>query len=191
MLKKNAKIIISFFVIILILGLGVFGFITKYYNKQKIDPFQPPEQTFEEDVKPETFVDDKAKVTIYVPNEKFDGYIKKEVELTGVGTEIQKQIIDDVLFDKINKSGKIKLPDSTKIISLKVWDETLQVNFSKDILNAKVDDPKAEKFIIGSVVNSLLTSSNAFTDVQFFVEGERIDRLFGHFNTKNPLMHVQ
>lgn len=191
MLKKNAKIIISFFVIILILGLGVFDFITKYYSKQKIDPFQPPIQTFEEDVKPETFVEDKAKVTIYVPNEKFDGYIKKEVELTGVGTEIQKQIIDDVLFDKIKKSGKIKLPDNAKIISLKVWDETLQVNFSKDILNAKIDDPKAEKFIIGSIVNSLLTSSNAFTDVQFLVDGERIDRLFGHFNTKNPLMHVQ
>lgn len=189
MIKKNLKIIIGLLVVILAISFLVFNLVMR--GKSKDDPFKVPNQTYEEDIKPQVFSNDKVKVTIYIPNDKLDGYIKKEVELTGEGTEIQKQIINYVLFDTIKKSGKIQIPDNAKVVDLKIWDETLKVNFSKDILNAKINSPKQEKYIVGAIVNSLLISSNSFADVQFLVDGKNVDKLFGHFNTKNPLMKIQ
>lgn len=143
---------------------------------------------YEQDIKPQIFAKDTVKATLYLPKSDLSGYETKEVEYAGQGLEVQKRLINDLLFNYLK--DKIEIPEDTVVLDLEIWNETLKVNFNKAATGIKVNDPRMERYIIGSIVNSLLTTSKKFTDVQFLVEGERVDAFFGHINTRNPFMFM-
>lgn len=185
MSKKT--LIITILAIILLLCIGIY-FLYSHRNVEKTI-LGDPGKAYEE-YEPQVFSsDDSVKVTLYLPNDDLSGYEKKEVTYKGEGLSVQKQVINDLLFNYLK--DKVQVPEGTAVLDLNIWDETLKVNFNKKVSDIKVNNPRAEKYVIGSIVNSLLTTSDKFTDVQFLVEGNRVDSLFGHINTRNPFMFVR
>lgn len=147
-------------------------------NKYSDTPF------VEEVAEPLVYVDGKIPVTLYLPNADYTEFVKKEVFFEG---NIQKEIIEYLLFNQFE--SQISIPDGTTIKRLDLWNETLNIDFSKEAeKNLNIQGTKKEWYIIGSVVNSLLENSDQYTDVQFLVNGERVDNLFGEIDTSNPFM---
>lgn len=185
--KRSIKAAVGIMAVMLAVGLGIY-FHSRFQNDEEA-VLEDPGPIYEEYVKPQVFVDNTVKVTLYLPNAELSGYVKKEAVYKGEGLEVQKQVINDLLFKYLK--DKIKIPEDAAVLDLKVWNETLMINFNKAAKGIKVKDPRAEKCVIGALVNSLLTTSKEFTDVQFLVEGERVDALFGSINTRNPFMFVR
>lgn len=184
--KRTLKIITVILLAVLLLGAAIYFCIQKQHEKELLSD---QGTVYEEYVEPKVYVDNSVKAVLYLPNKDLTGYIKKEVTYKGEGLEIQRQMANDILFNYLK--DYVYIPAGTEITDLKIWDETLKINFNKKALGMKVKDPRAEKYVIGALVNSLLTTSKEFTDVQFLVENERVDRLFGHINTRNPFMFVR
>lgn len=144
----------------------------------------------EEEIKPVEYAPAETAVILYLPNEDMSGYNVQTIYYKGEGIEIQKRIVEDILFRYLKDLGVIDLPETIKLLELKVWNETLSINFSKEILDYKINDEVKERYVIGSVVNTLLGTTNAYTDVQFLVEGERVEKLLGTVDTWNPFMFI-
>lgn len=152
------------------------------------DPIYDP--TPAPDVTPVDYMVEKKDVKIYLPNESLDGYSEQVVQYkyNGNETNLYKVVVEDILFNRLPELGLVAVPEGTEVLDIKVWNETLNISFSKEILESDVEDKVKEQYVLGSLVKTLLGSSEDFTDIQLLVEGERAETIFGHLNTWNPLI---
>jgi hypothetical protein len=151
------------------------------------DPIYDP--TPAPDVTPVDYMMEKKDVKIYLPNESLDGYSEQVVQYkyNGNETNLYKVVVEDILFNRLPELGLVAVPEGAEVLDIKVWNETLNISFSKEILESDVEDKVKEQYVLGSLVKTLLGSSEDFTDIQLLVEGERIETIFGHLNTWNPI----
>lgn len=151
------------------------------------DPIYDP--TPAPDITPVDYMMEKKDVKIYLPNESLDGYSEQVVQYkyNGNETNLYKVVVEDILFNRLPELGLVAVPEGTEVLDIKVWNETLNISFSKEILESDVEDKVKEQYVLGSLVKTLLGSSEDFTDIQLLVEGERIETIFGHLNTWNPI----
>jgi hypothetical protein len=123
---------------------------------------------------------------IYIPNDTLDGLKEEKWEIEVGGTKMQQHIIEKVFLEPMQKS----LPKSVSVQSLAIRNDTLFIDFSKEMKGFAFQDPAKEKLVVGALLQSLLNSSKEFMDVQFLLDGERAERLFGTFDTYNPLVSL-
>jgi hypothetical protein len=143
----------------------------------------------EPDVTPFDYMVEEEEVTIYLPNEDLDGYEEEVViyKYKGDAVNLQKAVAEDILFKRLPELGLVMVPEGTEVLDISIWNETLNISLSEEILESVVEDKTTERYVLGSLARSLLGSSDEFTDIQLLVEGERIETIFGHLNTWNPI----
>lgn len=126
----------------------------------------------------------KIKIYIMMP----DGSIKSVSKLYTSGN-IQESIINDLLdiYKQPSYGNVVTIPNGVKINSIKIYDETLIIDFNLDIKSIKFKNIINESSFIKSVIKSEKSSSNKFNDVQFLVEGSKEPHIFGGVSTINPL----
>lgn len=82
------------------------------------------------------------------------------------------------------KSDKLEtvIPDTIKILDIKVSNNTAFVNFDKKGLSG---GSMEEDFILGQIMDSLFELDH-IDKVQFLINGEKAESLMGHFDISNP-----
>lgn len=177
-------------VLVLICSLG-FILINKNNSKQNIirsDIKQGEMATDDEGAK--TVIDTNKKVHIQVMAP--DGTIA--IKTINVNErELYKQAAEQIIDIYKNEQYKdiIKLPQNAHVKGINIYNETLTVDFSKEMLDIKFKDVKYERMFIDTFVRSLLNiipKQTAFQDIAFTVEGNRVPHLFGSANTLNPFV---
>ena len=78
------------------------------------------------------------------------------------------------------------IPEETKVLQVIQKDQTLTVNFSKELRDNHWGGSTGEILTVYSIVNSL-TEIPTVENVQFWIEGEQIETLVGHIDLRNPL----
>lgn len=180
-MNKGLKTVLIALVAILLIGSGLLLVLTD--RPEPEDPFASPVNEFEEYVEPIIRENDEYVVTVYVPNKEGTALEKKTETYKGEGLDVQEAIFEDVFVS----SPGVTLPSGVKVNGMKIWNETLHIDLSSDVGKTVCTDEASERVFLASIVNSLLGSSKQFTDVQFLVDGERVENLLGHTNTMNPL----
>lgn len=124
------------------------------------------------------YVDEEKLVTVYLLDK--NSYVS-EVD-SSIGTEeLENKLKEKLLIitnnseykNKVPKNFKALIPANTKILSLKIEDKTVTVDFSKELLG--VSSPLEEKMIEAIIFT--LTSEKEVNKVIIHVEGQKLDRL--------------
>ena len=110
--------------------------------------------------------------------------IIKESENT---TDLIKEIIESLTIDSkkssyVREGFKAIIPSNTKILDMKLEQEILTINFSKELLNVSKDN---EKKMLEAIIYSL-TELPEIKKICIFVEGEQLTKL-PNSNQKLPL----
>lgn len=124
------------------------------------------------------YVDEEKLVTVYLLDK--NSYVS-EVDSSIETEELENKLKEKLLIitnnseykNKVPKNFKALIPTNTKILSLKIEDETVTVDFSKELLG--VSSPLEEKMIEAIIFT--LTSEKEVNKVIINVEGQKLDRL--------------
>lgn len=134
-------------------------------------PANPPEQ--------------KVKVTLYFDaGDAYLGKVVREVPLNG--KSVAERIVEELIAGPTEPGFHKTIPDGTKLLSLKVEDGIAYVNFSKEIQTNHWGGSAGENITAYSIVNSL-TELPEIKKVQFLLEGEKVESIWGHGYTLEPL----
>lgn len=129
----------------------------------------------------------KLTFEVYVPTSALDDVVTEELEI-GSGTMVQQAVADRVLVGPLKESGV--WPEGATIKDIYIKNETITIDFSSEMASIVFPDANQELLVVRSLVNSLLNSSKRIMDVQFLIEGERVERLFGTLETYYPIMRM-
>lgn len=78
------------------------------------------------------------------------------------------------------------LPSNCETKEIFLHEETIFVNFNKNIIEGHCKGSSGEILTIYSIVNTLLDNLSDYKKVQILVEGEEIETLAGHIFSKKP-----
>lgn len=177
-MKKILVVLLS-----LLLVIGLVGCSTNEKDKGDEDINVNPVEENGEEIAPE----EESVITLYFGNE--EGYLRKEMRtINGEPTaERGKELVEELLKGTQSDDDTLNvLPEGTEVLDYQFDEETglVTIDFSEHILAAA--GSMGETFAVYSVVNTL-TELPGVEQVQFLVEGEKIDTIAGHIYTGEPL----
>ena len=82
------------------------------------------------------------------------------------------------------------LPAETRLLGLEIKDGVAYVDFSKEVATKHWGGSAGELMTVASVVNTL-TELPEITSVQFLVEGQVQDAIWGHGVTSEPIKRIE
>ncbi len=111
-------------------------------------------------------------------------YVINNDELTTIKEKINYLIINSKNNILINNNYQPLIPENTRIIDLKIDNDILKINFSKEFLNVNA---KNEEKMIEALIYTL-TESNNINGIMLFVDGSILDKLPNSNKVLPPLL---
>lgn len=94
-------------------------------------------------------------------------------------------LVERLIAGPTDAGHGVVIPDGTTLLSLEIVDGIAYVNFSKEVKTNHWGGSTGENMTIFSVVNTL-TQLPEIEQVQFLLEGEKVDSIWGHSSTMEP-----
>ncbi len=130
--------------------------------------------------------EDVTEITLYFSDNQAEKLVPEKREVKTEGKPLPEVVINELIKGP-QGSGLLKtIPDGTVLLSLDVQDGLAQVDFSKDIKENHWGGSAGESMTIYSIVNSL-AELEGIEEVQFMLEGEKMESLAGHFDLTQPI----
>ena len=126
-----------------------------------------------------------TKVTLYFGDKEGMYLLPVEREITKGNETLESAIIAELIKGLQDANLSRTIPEGTKLLSVSVVDGVAYVNFSKEFQTKHWGGSTGETMTIYSVVNSL-GSLAGIQKVQFLLEGDKKDSIFGHNDTSTP-----
>lgn len=172
--NKNNNAIYIIFGIVLVIAIGSYFFFKPSAGNKNI---KPNTQTYE-NVKTNVF-DKNKEVKLTFINEKGEQVVLVKKYNVDTIEDLVKAVGEDVIKQQKNIDINIK--------NVSIKNRTVYVDFDKSIKGVKFNSIEEEKQFIKSVILSLIGNSNdSFDDIQFLLDGQTNDFIFGSINTKSP-----
>lgn len=130
--------------------------------------------------------EEKKEVVLYFSDEQAMYLAPEKRQVTVEEASIEETVVKELIKGPESPLLKRTLPEQTRLLSLSVEQETAYVDFSKEINNINYGGSAGEIALIYSVVNSL-GEVPGIKRVQFLVEGKKVETLYGHIDTENPI----
>ena len=111
-------------------------------------------------------------------------YVINDNELNNIKEKINYLIIDSKNNILINNNYQPTIPKNTKIIDIKIDNDIIKINFTKELLNVS---SKSEEKMIESLIYTL-TESNNINGIMIFVEGNILNKLPNSNKALPPLL---
>ncbi|PNU19665.1 sporulation protein [Geothermobacter hydrogeniphilus] len=92
------------------------------------------------------------------------------------------------LVDGPNGDRVPVLPDRTRIRSVKIEDDLVTVDFSRDFIVAHPGGSHSELLTVYAVVDTLAVNFPYVRQVRFLVEGKAVDTIKGHVDLRAPVI---
>lgn len=114
-------------------------------------------------------------------------YLVSETRTVQKGTtSLSELLIQELIKGPKEKMHAPTIPEGTKLLSINVADGVAFVNFSKEIQTKHWGGSAGETMTTYSVVNTL-TQLPEISKVQFLIEGEIAESIWGHGDTSVPI----
>ena len=135
------------------------------------------------DITPATSSTVQKNATIYIVNENGD---IKETSAEMKNNDYEG-FLKKIIFEYNNRQD-VSIKNDIKVTNYDKKMGTLYINLSNGF-DCKYDSPKKQQLVIDSIIKSFLSIENKdFEDVQFVVNGESKNNIFGDgYDTENPL----
>lgn len=125
-------------------------------------------------------------ITLYFGDKEANG-LTPELREVEIGSERLEEVIIRELIKGPSSNDLIPaIPTGTKLLSYHLKDNIAYVNFSKEIKTNHWGGSYGDTLTIYSIVNSL-TEIEGIDKVQFLIEGQSQEAIFGHIYTMEPL----
>lgn len=111
--------------------------------------------------------------------------VPEEVELVKDNRPIAELLVEKLIAGPVNADLGPVIPDGTKLLSLEIVDGVAYVNFSREAKTNHWGGTAGETMTIYGVVNTL-TQLPEVEQVQFLIEGEKEESIWGHGYTMEP-----
>ncbi len=102
------------------------------------------------------------------------------------GKNLYKEAVNAVIEGPTDSDLSKTVPKETKILNVSKNNDTIQVDFSKEIIENHWGGSTGERLTVYSIVNTL-AQFDEIADVKFLIEGKEVDTLVGHMDLSRPL----
>lgn len=130
--------------------------------------------------------EESTKVTLYFSDSQAAKLIPEEREVAVNEGSLPEAAVNELIKGPQNPELSKTIPDGTELISVVVKDGIAQVDFSNEFQANHWGGSAGETITIYSVVNTL-TKLDGIEEVQFLIEGEKIESLAGHLDLTMPV----
>jgi germination protein M len=113
-------------------------------------------------------------------------YLTKEERTVTKSASLPELMINELIKGPQNQDSVATIPRETKLLSLEISGGVAYVNFSKEVKTNHWGGSAGETMTIFSVVNTL-TQLPEIKKVQFLLEGEKQEAIWGHYYTLEPV----
>ncbi len=169
---KNKKIIMIFFIVLVVLMLGGYFLIQHFKNKDQ--------ETMGEEYTPQAEITEEQErqtiVSLYFPMKDGDG-LNPEARLIDIKEIINnpyEKLINLLTEGPKNEKNKKVIPENTKLNKTYLENDCVVLDFSSEILNYSKDSKKDKENMIKSIVNTL-TELTEVNKVKILINGKEND----------------
>jgi germination protein M len=183
------------FVILLLMASLTAGCANNNFSTQG-DPLDAAKTIPEKSVSTETATSvspplgqETMQVTIYhATNDAM--YLVPEIHVIPQNDHPAQTAIELLLSGTKNPALLSLIPPDTKLKNIWVKDHIAYVDFNDKFIKNKTGGSTAELLLVGSIVDTLTEFPN-IQKVQLLAEGKKIDTIFGHMDTGEPLGRLE
>lgn len=129
----------------------------------------------------------KVKVTLYFANSEGDMLIPEKRTITEVRGIARAALEELIKGPGANKALAPTMPSGTKLRGIDIRDGVATVDFSREFIDNHWGGSSGELLTVYSVVD-VLTQFPTVKQVQFLVEGQKVETLAGHMDLAKPVM---
>lgn len=102
------------------------------------------------------------------------------------GRNLYEEAINSLIEGPTTSDLSKTVPEETKVLNVSRNNNTIRVDFSKEIIENHWGGSTGERLTVYSIVNTL-AQFNEVKEVKFLIEGEEVDTLVGHMDLSRPL----
>lgn len=154
------------------------------------DMDEPKEEEEGDEIVDPTPKTDSQEVVLYFANEKYietgdeslEKMVEEKREIDYGDVSLEEAIVKELMKGPETEGLTTSIPDTVKLLGVEISNGTVFVNFAQDGL---FGGSLQEGLTIGQIVNSLL-ELDSVGQVQFLVDGEKVETLMGHYSTMEP-----
>lgn len=128
----------------------------------------------------------KIKVTLFFGDRQAMYLGQEEREIAPEDKPLVEAVIGELIKGPRSKELVRSIPEGTRLLSAKVTDGIAYVNFSKELQTKHWGGSAGETMTVYSVVNSLAKLDD-IREVQFLLEGRKMESLAGHIDMTGPV----
>jgi germination protein M len=174
-MRKLSMAMVLLVVVGLLSGCSALSLISGQRGMDPIDPNQEPEEF----TAVLYFSDDQAM------------YVWPELRTVVAGEEaLPNLLIEELIAGPTEEGLSITIPAETQLLGVLVEDGVAYVDFSQEIVRKHWGGSAGELITIASVVNTL-TELPEIDAVQFLIEGEVQESIWGHATTSEPIPRME
>lgn len=128
----------------------------------------------------------KTTVTLYFSDDQAMYLVPERREVVRKGEPVEEIVIRELIKGPAKPELRQTVPPETRLLSLSIASGVAYVNFSGEVQNRRYGGSAGEGLLLYAVVNSL-AELPGINKVQFLVEGNKLETLFGHIEIMEPL----
>lgn len=128
----------------------------------------------------------KTTLTLYFADKEAQFLVPEKREVIRKGESAEEAVIRELIAGPADTAHGRTMPPETKLISISVANGVAYANFSKELKIKHWGGSAGETMTVYSVVNSL-AELPGITEVQFLIEGAKVESLAGHIELDAPL----
>lgn len=128
----------------------------------------------------------KTSLTIYFSDQEAQFLVPEVREVVRKGISVEEAVVKELIVGPADNAHGRTLPQGTRLISISVANGVAYVNFSKELQTKHWGGSAGETMTVYSVVNSL-AELPGITEVQFLIDGAKVETLAGHMELTNPI----
>ena len=113
-------------------------------------------------------------------------YLKGEERAVTKSGNLAELMVNELIKGPGAKDSVATIPRETKLLSLEITGGVAYANFSKEIKTNHWGGSAGEMMTVFSIVNTL-TQLQEINKVQFLIEGEKQEAIWGHYYTLEPI----
>lgn len=128
----------------------------------------------------------KTTLTLYFGDQQAEYLVPEFREITKGSETLEAAIITELIKGPQKSELSRTIPKEAKLLSVNVINGVAYVNFSKELQTKHWGGSAGETMTVYSIVNSLGVLPG-IQKVQFLIEGDKQESIFGHMDTSSPI----
>ncbi|MDD3654414.1 MAG: GerMN domain-containing protein [Desulfotomaculaceae bacterium] len=128
----------------------------------------------------------KTALTLYFSDREAQFLTPEEREVVRKGISVEEALVKELIAGPADNAHGRTIPQETRLISISVASGVAYVNFSKELQTKHWGGSAGETMTVYSVVNSL-AGLPGINEVQFLIDGSKVETLAGHIELTSPL----